>query len=223
MKNTLSPLVRLWLTVRYRLLSRRYNRLTLEWVDGVPLIVLPQVFNPVLLRTGQFMVQSFEPFEWAGKRVLDLGSGSGIGAIFAARRGASVVAVDINPQAVRSVRLNSLLNRLEPHVRVYQGDLLDALPRQPFDRILFNPPFYRGAAKDNLDYAWRGVNIFERFVAQLPHTLKPNGELLLMLSSDGNGDELLELLRQNRFTITIVHHHDFINEQLTLYCVVRES
>ena len=48
---------RLLLTWRVRLFDRhRYQRLVLEEVDGLPLVVLPQVFNPKLLRSGAFLV-----------------------------------------------------------------------------------------------------------------------------------------------------------------------
>jgi hypothetical protein len=36
---------------------RRYGRLVLERIDDMPLVVLPEVFNPVLLRSGAFFVE----------------------------------------------------------------------------------------------------------------------------------------------------------------------
>src|SRR6266511_1891790 len=49
---------RLLLTLRVRVLDRhRYRNLVLEHVDGVPLVVLPQVFNPKLLRSGELLVR----------------------------------------------------------------------------------------------------------------------------------------------------------------------
>jgi len=213
-------LSRMWLKLRYQLFSRRYNRLGLEMVAGVPFIILLQVFNPVLLRTGQFMVQHFPDIEiLRGAHVLDLGTGSGIGAVFAARHGASVVAVDINPHAARCAWLNVRLNRLEARVQVYQGDLFAAVMGQWFDVILFNPPFYEGQVKDNLDYAWRGEGVFERFAHNLADLLAPNGQVWLMLSSDGQGDLLLELLIKAGFVITVIKRQDMWNEILTLYRV----
>lgn len=217
---------RLWLTVWYRLVNRRYNRLTVEYVHNVPLLVLPRVFNPVLLRTGQFMVErlSQPPFDQlAGQRVLDLGTGSGVGAVFAARQGAKVVAVDINPQAVRCAQLNLLLHQLTGQVDLCQSDLVAGLTGRPFDLILFNPPFYRGQPQDDLDYAWRGVDLFERFVADLPVMLTPNGRVWLVLSSDGDGQQLLTLLTQRHFRIQVLQQRNLINELLTLYQVTRND
>ena len=226
LRHVAAAAVRNWLAVRYRVLSRRYGRLVVEEIDGVPLIVLPQVFNPVLLRTGAFMARALAhlPLGRAGAdlSVLDMGTGSGIGAIFAARRGARVVAVDINPEAVRCARMNVLLNRLEDRVEVRQGDLFAPVAGQLFDLVLFNPPFHLGAPHHNLDYAWRGVDVFERFASGLAGALELGGRALVVLSSDGDCRKLLIELRAAGFAVEAVAQKDLINELLTVYAVCHE-
>ena len=70
----------------------------------------------------------------AGRRVLDLGAGCGIGAIAAATSGASfVVANDIDPVAAAAVQLNARLNGVV--VETDDRDLLDAEP-EPWDVVL---------------------------------------------------------------------------------------
>ena len=49
-------------------LRRRLGRLTLETLDGVPLIVLPEVFNPVLFRTGTVLARTVASSPWAQPR-----------------------------------------------------------------------------------------------------------------------------------------------------------
>ena len=98
----------------YRLIGKdRYDDFRLEWIYGLPFMVTPSVFNPKVPRTGQFFASppGFEP----GLReadVLDMGTGSGVCAVFAATHARRVVAVDINPAAVRCARINALLNQL---------------------------------------------------------------------------------------------------------------
>jgi HemK-related putative methylase len=214
-------LVRAWLTLRYQVLSRRYNRLTLEALDGVPLLVLPQVFNPVLLRTGAFMARALAQQSLADRAVLDMGTGSGIGAVFAARGGARVTAVDINAEAARCARINALMNHVDDRVDVRQGDLFEPVRGQRFDLVLFNPPFYRGVPSDNLDHAWRGLDVFERFAGGLADMLTPSGHALLVLSSDGDCHELLAELAAAGFRNEVVEQKDLINEVLTIYAVRR--
>lgn len=71
--------------------------------------------------------------QWQGQRVLDYGCGSGILAMGAARFGATeIVAVDIDPAAVESTRLNAQANQV-----VLQAGLPD-LAQGVFDLVLAN-------------------------------------------------------------------------------------
>ncbi|MBB4751387.1 methyltransferase [Actinoplanes lobatus] len=75
------------------------------------------------------------------RRAVDIGCGTGAGAIAVAKRapGGEILAVDINPVARHFARLNALLART-PHVRVCNSYLLDAVDGD-FDLIVSNPPF----------------------------------------------------------------------------------
>lgn len=76
----------------------------------------------------------------AGKRVLDLGAGSGLVAIAAALGGAGEVrAVDIDPYAVTATRLNAAANGVT--VMIEQADLLDGDPPE-VDLMLVGDLFY---------------------------------------------------------------------------------
>ena len=86
---------------RFRLFQRhRHNRLVIERIGKRQLVVLPDVINPKLFRSGQFLADSLHALIRPGMRVLDMGTGSGIGAIVAAGLGARVTAVERRPPAV---------------------------------------------------------------------------------------------------------------------------
>jgi methylase of polypeptide subunit release factors len=220
----LKPLARAWLTLRHQVLGRRYRRLTLETVDGVSLIILPEVFNPVLFRTGAFLARTLAAQPRAGGpagggRALDLGTGSGIGAIFAARSGYHALGVDINPQAVRCAQINVLLNRVEGRVEIRAGDLFGPVAGECFDLVLFNPPFYRGVPRDALDHAWRAPDVFERFAAGLGGLLAPGGCALVVFSSDGDWPALRAELRANHFDPKPTAQANYGNEVVTVYAM----
>jgi release factor glutamine methyltransferase len=215
-------LARWLLTWRYQVLQRsRYRRLVVEHVAGLPLLVLPNVFNPKLLRSGEFLVRQLgRPGALRPRgRVLDLGTGSGAGAVAAARAGCAVVAVDINPEAVRCARINALLNEVECRVDTRQGDLFAPVAGERFDVVLFNPPYYRGQPRDALDFAWRSPDVIERFAADLGDHLAPGGHALLVLSSDGEPRAFLHALDTHGFNCQAVAEHDFVNEQMWVYQV----
>lgn len=75
------------------------------------------------------------------RRVVDIGCGSGAGAILTAlaRPQAEVLAVDINPQALRLTRINAALAGVD-NLRAEHSDLLGAVDGE-FDLILANPPY----------------------------------------------------------------------------------
>ncbi|MBX5466805.1 MAG: 50S ribosomal protein L11 methyltransferase [Firmicutes bacterium] len=74
-----------------------------------------------------------------GRRVLDLGSGSGILALFAARLGAQAVdAVEPDPLAVKALRGNIARNGLQDRIRVVAGELKDLEPSWRYGVIAAN-------------------------------------------------------------------------------------
>src|SRR5580658_10458890 len=125
------------LELSYRVSGKaRYDDYRLERVLGTPLLVTPSVFNPKIPRSGAFLASRIATLRLpAGVDVLDMGTGSGVCALVAARSVRRVVAVDINAAAVRCAQLNALLNRLEHRVDVRHGDLYEPLTGERFDLV----------------------------------------------------------------------------------------
>jgi ribosomal protein L11 methyltransferase len=87
--------------------------------------------------TTTLMIENQLEINHAGKRVLDMGCGTGILAILAARLGAAeVVAVDIEDWTVENARENAALNGVPVEVRL--GDVGVIEPDAPYDIILAN-------------------------------------------------------------------------------------
>jgi len=96
----------------------------------------------------------------AGRRVLDLGSGSGLAAIAAAMAGAApVVAVDIDPFTEEAIALNAWANGIYAEILV--RDVLDQPPPQAarYDVILVGDLFYEQVT------AGRALAFLERHAA----------------------------------------------------------
>ena len=91
------------------------------------------VFSPSV--NGSFYAESIKVN--AGETVIDIGTGSGVLGIFAAKAGAIVSATDIDRYAVEIASRNALLNKVE--IEFSQGTLFAASGKK-FDVILANLP-----------------------------------------------------------------------------------
>jgi methylase of polypeptide subunit release factors len=74
------------------------------------------------------------------RRALDVGTGSGIHALLAARHARRVVAVDVNPRALAYTELNAALNGLD-NVEARSGSFFEPVDGEEFDLITCNAPF----------------------------------------------------------------------------------
>lgn len=195
-----------------------YDDFIVERVYGVPILVMPSVFNPKRLRTGEFFASRLNAaLIPEGAEVLDLGTGSGVGAVFAARHARRVIAVDINAAAVRCASINAVLNRLEDRIEARHGDLFLPVVTERFDLILFNPPFLCGEPRNDRERAWRSVGVAERFADGLDRHLKPSGAALLLLSTYGDSSIFLEPLRRRGHQVSVFAERRYVGEVLTLY------
>jgi HemK-related putative methylase len=209
------------MTLTYRLTGKhRYDDFRIERVRGVPFLVTPSVFNPKIPRTGEFLSAVIES-SLAGRpaHVLDMGTGSGVCAVFAARHAARVVAVDINPAAARCAAINVVLNGLDGKVDVRQGDLFAPVGDEQFDLVVFNPPFLRGAPVDDRDKAWRSPDVAERFAHGLRTHLKPGGSALIVLSTFGDARHFLQEFSKHGFAVSVLAERRFVNERLAVFQV----
>ena len=201
---------------RFRLFQRhRHRHLRLERVSGVPLVILPEVFSPALFRTGEMLARHVAGLALPpGTRVLDLGCGSGIASVFAAKPGVTVVASDISPYAVRCARMNVLLHCLEDRVDVREGDLFEPVAGECFDLVLFNPPYFRGCAREPWELAWRSEDALQRFAAGLQAVLTPGGRAILILSTVAEG--ALETLASSGHTVRVLAELPLLTERLSI-------
>jgi methylase of polypeptide subunit release factors len=208
------------LKLKYHFVDQRRMRHTyVTRVSGYRLRVHPQVFDPRLYGTGEFLAQALSE-RWIppGSRVLDLGTGSGIGALVAAQWASRVTATDINPAAVACARENFEQNSLN-RIEVRCGDLFDTVANERFDVILFNPPFFHGIPQTPHETAFVSSDIAERFAAGLADHLTVNGVSLLVLSDRGCTSTFMRVLRVAGFNVETIAQKVMLTECLSLYRV----
>lgn len=143
-------------------------------------------FGTGLHPTTRLCLLRLERYLVPGMSVLDLGTGSGILAIAAAKLGASsVLAIDIDPVAVKAARSNTRINRVDDHIRVKRGTLSTRTQRE---------------FKGSFDMAL--ANITARAISDLSQSfakvLKPGGKLIVSgIHSQGLDEVLISLVLAN--------------------------
>jgi len=171
-------------------------------VAGIKLTVLPQVYPGGI----DSELTSEAIGDVAGKSVLDLCTGTGIVAVKAAQRGADVVvAVDLNPEAVRNAKLNAEklgLNQIE----VREGFLFEPIDDQRFDVIAINPPYTgkKPANKTEICFWDEDNNTTRRFFAEYKQHLNPNGEAYLAWADFSSIELIEELAGANNTKLELV-------------------
>jgi release factor glutamine methyltransferase len=169
------------------------------------------------MRTGDFFASYISTTGVArGSAVLDLGTGSGVCAIFAARQARRVVGVDINPAAVRCAAANALLNNLAEVLEIRQGDLYGPVDGERFDLIVFNPPFLFGTPASDLDHAWRSNDVAERFADGLDGHLNSGGQALILLSTWSDMTRFVAALDKRTLSLAVVAERSYYNERMVI-------
>lgn len=167
------------LLVRYLSRTRTYT------YQGLRLMVPPQVFHPGFFTSTRILLRFLSGEELNGKSFLELGAGSGLISMIAARKGARVVSTDINEIAIHCMEQNSQANSCR--MKIIYSDLFDQLEEQPFDIIVINPPYYKKNPVTALDHAWYcGENgeYFQRLFRDISRYMHARS-LVLMVLCDG--------------------------------------
>ena len=156
-------------------------------------------------------------------RVLDMGTGSGIGALLAASRSSDVVAVDINPKAVAAAAANAVRNGVADRIRFLESDVFAAVDGR-FDVILFDPPFRWFKARDLLELGTADENYraLTTFMTNAVSYLRPGGRILLHFGTSGDIDYLYQLIDAAAFKKEVLATEELTRERLSVtYYVFR--
>lgn len=146
--------------------------------------------------------------------VADLGTGSGILSIFAAKYAKQVTAFDINERALHFSQFNTYINGVDKKIVFKKQDITKKLTGK-YDVILFNPPFnpapQRVRGKTFSHGGNDGLKITRKVFAQLSSILSKNGTLHMIsfsLGKDGKPklfDEVEKYFSHRKPRITYTH------------------
>ena len=120
-----------------------------------------------------------------GDRVLDLGCGTGLAGLAAARRDpeGQVVLVDSDLRAVRSARRTLEANDVANGEVLLSDGVSQVGGGEAFDVVITNPPFHQGRSVD--------YQVAEQFVRNSRQVLRPGGRLFLVANRFIGYDDLI--------------------------------
>ncbi len=180
---------------------------------GEEYVVFPDVFRPFY--DTELMVECMQIN--AGERVRDLGTGSGVLAIQAMKKGAChVIATDINPNAVKAATINAYLHGLSYAIDTRREEGIchktDEYPGV-YDVILANLPFTNFKVRldgKNLDLAERAVyyrqSPYVNLINNAHLSLRNPGRSRIYLAQANLGDaaEVLELAHSKGYNVELL-------------------
>ena len=176
------------------------------------------VFNPRCYFTSQFMAKNLNITH--GDVVLDMGTGSGIQAITAGHKASKVIAIDINPDAVKFARKNVKANNLENTISVLEGDLFAPLKKQQlFNAVLFTPPYMDGSPETFFEHALYDKNkqLIKRFFKEAGNHIKTDGYIQMLYSSISGQDQALEIAEKLGWKHILIAHETTVTESFYIY------
>lgn len=144
-----------------------------------------EVFVPNLMSWFSAAAMRVRP----GETFLDVGTGSGLHAVLAAKLGARrTFATDINPVALRLARENARLNGVERVCRFLQGSLVRPLVERGLraDAMVYNAPHFPGRLVDpslpqrliaSVSGGSAGGDLNARFLREAPRALVRDGRI----------------------------------------------
>jgi release factor glutamine methyltransferase len=188
---------------------------------GLTLVIPEQVFplTPMSDLLGRAVLGEVRDDD----RVLDVGTGSGVNAILAARRSHDVAGVDVNPHAVAAAIRNAARNHVADRTTFFESDLFERVDGA-FDLIVFDPPFRWFRPRDLLEMSVADENYrtLTRFMSEVRERLKPGGRLLLFFGTSGDMAYLRHLIDQSSLHPDTIGSRDLIKDGITVtYCTLR--
>lgn len=156
-----------------------------------------------------------------GMRWLDVGTGTGVVAMAAARAGAQVVATDANPIAADLALRNARENDVD--VACVVADLMAGVAG-PFDGVSFNPPYLPTGPDDKVqgplnlafDGGPSGNDVVLRLVEQIRAAARPPTLVLVVHSTLSDPHPMQQAMADAGYAVEVAASERHFYEELTV-------
>lgn len=154
--------------------------------------------------------------------VLEIGTGTGLVALYAYKLSKDVTVSDINYDALELAESNFKRNGAD--IDLVFGNLFEPFKDRKFDVILFNTPYLPTIDEDvlegDLNYAFDGGEdgrkVIDLFLDEVKNHLNSNGKVQMIQSSLSDNEKTLKKLDENGFISKISKSEKFFFEEIVL-------
>ncbi|MBO7197517.1 MAG: methyltransferase [Tidjanibacter sp.] len=157
--------------------------------------------------TDGVLLGAWAALDQGHRRVLDVGTGTGLIALMAAQRtaewGAKIVGVEIERESYLDAQANCAASPWADRISLFCGPIQEFEAEEPFDHILSNPPYFvnsltspnqaRTTARHTTSLS------FEQLASDAERLLAPEGVLSVVLPTDAVADMTLAAARRGLF------------------------
>ena len=189
----------------------------------IEVIVKPGVFHPGLFISTKMLLNFVEKLNLEQQTFLELGAGSGIISIMAAKKGAKVYASDISGVAIENIKLNAYKNEVE--ISVIKSDLFQNLTGLKFDFIIINPPYYKKDPANEEEYAWYcGSNheYFNKLLDSLKNYINKRSNVYMILSEVCDINLIKSIGTQKGYSWSVVKEKIVWGERNYIYSIMQD-
>ncbi len=160
------------------------------------LVVFPKVFHPA--SDTKLLIKTIK--SKPGDVILEPCSGTGAISIFLGQNAKSIIATDINPNAIKNIKKNAELHKLNKKIKAIKADVFPPT-KIKFDFIVINPPYTDRKAGNKMEKSmWdKGNHVMHTLFSNGKKYLKRGGKIYTSWANFANFDfiENLAVTSQN--------------------------
>ncbi|MCW3077559.1 MAG: hypothetical protein JWO32_2168 [Bacteroidetes bacterium] len=179
------------------------------YYEGLALKIYPTVFHPGYFFSTHNFLKYIKSINLKGGSFCEVGAGSGLVSMVAARSGARVVAVELNEVAIRGMNENIILNNISDiNFEIIHSNLFDRVPQQVFDFIYINPPYFFEKVHNEQSMAWNCGSkgeYFKKLFVQLLHYRNDNSRIYMTLAENCDLTRINSIACEHGFELECVN------------------
>lgn len=148
---------------------------------------------------SQLLKEEINKQELKEKKVLDMGCGTGILAIEAAKKGAKVTATDIDEEAIKKTIEAAKKEGIK--INTIKSNLFSKI-KEKYDLIICNPPYLPNDPEDPdiaLDGGPEGWEYIEKFLKEAKKHLTKEGKIILLYSTRSKEEKIKEIIKKEGY------------------------